>query len=181
MIEIKVQIDDWDTGESIGLTLPCDIRRYVDVTHDLYVVDWEGDINIGYYNDVFDLNDLIDDINTENPSMTFEILSAILKASGCGSLNNEEFTDKICESDFMLEEIVGVIGTTNEEKCARYLATEMMIPFAKNIDDTKLEEICRRAPKVNWTEVWKYYFIMGFQILTIDKKLYVFHWGDAVE
>lgn len=181
MIKIKVQVDDWDTNESTELTLPCDVKNKVDTSHSLYIIDWEGDLMIGYYDDIIELNNVIDDINAECPSMTVEILDAILRASGCSDLSDKDFIQKICSSNFMFEEITGVTGATNEEKCARYLATEMMIPFAKNITDTKLETICTKADKVEWKKVWAHYETMGFEIITIDTKLYAFHWGDAVE
>lgn len=181
MIKIKVQVDDWDTGESTELTLPCDVKNKVDTSHSLYIIDWEGDLMIGYCDDIIELNNVIDDINYECPSMTVEILDAILRASGCSDLSDKDFIQKICSSDFMFEEITGVTGATNEEKCARYLATEMMIPFAKNITDTKLETICTKVDKIEWKKVWAHYETMGFEIITIDTKLYAFHWGDAVE
>ncbi len=181
MIKIKVQVDDWDTGESTELTLPCDVRNKVDTSHNLYIIDWESDLMIGYYDDIAELNNVLDDINAECPSMTIEILNAIFNASGCSDLSNKDFIRKICSSDFMFEEITGAIGTTNGEKCARYLATEMMIPFAKNITDTVLDTICAKADKVEWKKVWEHYETMGFEIINIGKKLYAFHWGNAVE
>lgn len=181
MIKIKVQVDDWDTGESIELTLPCDVKNKVDTTHNLYIIDWEGNLALGCYDDITKLNNVLDDINAECPSMTLEMLETILEASGCGDLSDKDFIQKICSSDFMIEEIVGVTGATDKEKCARYLTTEMMIPFAKNITEAKLEDICAKSDKVIWKKVWEYYEIMGFELITIDKKLYAFHWGDAVE
>ena len=148
MVKIKVQIDDLDTGEFTELTLPCDVKNRVDTSHSLYISAGYGDSIIGYYDDIIQLNNILDDINAECPSMTVEILDGILHASGCDDLSDEGFIQKICSSDFMFEEIVGITGTTNEEKCAKYLATEMMIPFAKNITDTKLETICTKADKV---------------------------------
>lgn len=181
MIKLKVQVDDWDTGESIELALPCDVKNKVDTSHSLYIIDWESDLTLGYYDDIIELNNVIDDINAECPSITIEILDAILHTSGCSDLGDKDFIRKICSSDFMLEEITGVTGATKEEKCARYLATEMMIPFAKNITDIKLETICEKADKVEWKKVWEHYEAMGFEIIVIDTKLYAFHWGDAVE
>lgn len=184
MLKIKVKVDDWDTGETIELTLPCDIKNKIDTSHNLYIMDWDGEILIGFYDDVAKLNNLLDDINAESPTMTVEILEAILKASGCGELSDKYFMQKICTSDFMLEEITGVDGDTDEEKCARYLAVEMAIPFAKNITNPILEGLITNsvlADKVAWGKVWKHYETMGFETILIDKKLYVFHWGDAVE
>lgn len=65
MIKIKVQVDDWDTGESTELTLPCDVKNKADTSHSLYIIDWEGNLMIGYYDDIIELNNVIDDINAE--------------------------------------------------------------------------------------------------------------------
>lgn len=181
LVKVKIQVEDWDTGESIELILPCDLRNKLDTTHDLYIVDWEGDLAIGYCDDITELNNILDDINAECPSITLEMIEAILAASSCSDLSNEDFIKKICSSDFMFEEIIGVSGDTNEEKCARYLTTKMMIPFAKNITDTKLEEICSQPDKVTWERVWKHYSVMGFKIITIGEKIYAFHWGNTIE
>jgi len=179
LVKLNVEVDDWDTSESITLTLPCDVKNRIDTTHDLQIIDWDGDFSLGYYDDVVELNDLIEDINAENSLMTLDILIGILNSSGCGDLSNKDFIRKICESDFMLEDITNSHGRTDEEKCALYLASEMMIPFAQNISYSILENLNDR--NVLWERVWKYYSKMGFQIITINKKQYAFHWGDAVE
>ena len=116
MVKIKIQVDDWDTGESTELTLPCDVRNKVDTSHSLYIIDWKCDMMIGYYDDIVQLNNVLDDINAECPSMTIEILNAILRASGCGDLSDKNFIQKICNSNFMFEEITGMVGKTNEER-----------------------------------------------------------------
>lgn len=180
MVKIKVLVEDMDTDEFTELTLPCDVRNKLDTSHSLYIADWERAIGIGYCDDVVQLNDALDEINAECPSMTIEILEAIILTVN-GDLDNEYFVQKICSNNFLFEEITGVSGTTDEEKCARYLATEMMIPFARNITDIKLETICANANKVKWEKVWKHYETMGFEIITIDTKLYAFHWGNAAK
>ena len=183
MIKIKVQVEDWDTGELIDLTLPCDVKNHVDTTHDLYIIDFESDLDIGYYDDILKLNEVIDDINAESPSMTVEILDAILKHSGCSDLSSDEFLQKICRSDYMLEEVCNTMKSMYEleEECAKYLATEMMIPFAKNITEDKLLKMSLSPSSVVWKKVWEYYDTMGFEIITAGNKVYAFHWGDAVE
>ena len=50
MIKLDVEIDDFDTGETIFLTLPCDVRQRVDLSHDLQISDWSSSISIGFDN-----------------------------------------------------------------------------------------------------------------------------------
>lgn len=179
MVNLRVEVDDWDTGESTELTLPCDVKNKVDTTHELQITDWQAEMSIGFYDDVQKLSELLDDINAETPSMTLEILEAILNASYCAELSDKEFVRKICSSDYMFEEITETNGSTIKEKCARFLANEMMIPFAQNINEGILEKISRMPDKVLWNKVWDYYDNMGFQIIEVDGKHYAFHWGDA--
>lgn len=181
MVKIKVEIDDWDTGLSTELTLPCDVKKFVDTTHELQIVDWEGDFFIGQFDDVLKFNNFLDDLNSECPNMSLELLSIILASSSCATLSDTEFVRKVHTSDFMFEEVSGVTGSNNEEKCACYLATEMMIPFAKNITGIHLEKMSEMKNKVLWNRVWDYYNTMGFKIIAALGKLYVFHWGDAEE
>lgn len=185
MVELKVEVDDWDTGETVPLTLPCDLRGKIDTSHELQIIDWDGFISIGYYNDIKKLNEVLEEINTECPALTLELLDKILDASGAYGLDDEDFVKKLCGNDFMFEEIVGTdnwLISTDEEKCACYLATEMYIPFAKNITEEHLDEIKDDLVDViQWDTVWRYYEHMGFKIIDIDNRLYILHWGDAME
>ena len=73
--------------------------------------------------------------------------------------------------------LLGVLITSS--KTARDVAAKLDKQQA--ITDTKLETLCTKADKVEWKKVWAHYETMGFEIITIDTKLYAFHWGDAVE
>lgn len=185
MVKLKIEVDDWDTSETIALTLPCDVKSKVDTTHELQIIDWDGTFSLGYYDDIVKLNDAIEEINAENPTMTLEMLIEILEASGAGSLDDKDFIRKVCSSDFMLEEITDTenwLMNSEEEKCACYLATEMMIPFARNITEKRLEEIKdNMIDVIDWKTVWRYYTHMGFKLLQFNDAMYAFHWGDAVE
>lgn len=182
MIKLKVEVDDWDIGETTQLTLPCEVKNSVDVSHELQIIDWDGNFCIGF-DDVVELNEAIEDINSENPCMTLELLEVILEASNSSSLNDKRFLEKICNSDFMLEELVGTekwLMSSEEEKCACYLATEMLIPFAKNITTDYLESISENLVDViDWNTVWRYYFQMGFKVISLGDTIYAFHWGNA--
>lgn len=182
MIKLDVEIDDFDTGETIFLTLPCDVRQRVDLSHDLQISDWSSSISIGFDN-IEDLNETIDDMNSENPLMTIELLEKILEESSASSLSDSEFLRKICESDFMLEEFSNPHKLQKKnEQCACFLATEMLIPFAKNISEKYLEELCQnQIDNIRWDVVWKYYSNMGFKIIEYKNTSYAFHWGNAEE
>ncbi len=183
MIKLKVEVDDWDTGETVKLTLPCDVRQKVDMSHDLQIIDWDSLMSIGF-DDVKKLNEAIEDMNAENPLMTLELLEKILDASATTTLCDKEFQRKICSSDFMLEKVERNMWKlkSKEEQCACFLATELLIPFAKNISEDFLESIrIDKIDKVKWNVVWDYYSRMGFKIIEYKKSVYAFHWGDAEE
>lgn len=181
MVKLKIEVEDFDLGESIEVTLPCDIKNKVDLSHELLIVNYNNDLSLGYYDEVDRLNELLDDINAESPAMTIDILSSILIASGCYELSDKTFIEKITNSDFMFEEISieDDLDMSDKERCAKFLATEMMIPFAKNITEDKLEEITKLKNNVYWIDVWDFYDTMGFQIIRLGEKIYAFHWGDA--
>lgn len=180
MFVLKVEVSDWDTGDMIKLTLPCDLRTELDTSHEMQIIDWDGFMDIGFYNDVEKLNESIDRVNSECPSLTFKMFESIINAYG-GGIDNE-IIDKICEEDFMLEEVKGIAGGTDEEICARYLATKMYIPFAKNITESVLDDITKNyIDVIEWDKVWKYYEQMGFSIIICDQKTYVLHLGRSTD
>ena len=184
MIKVPVEVEDYDTCKSFNLILPCDIKSKLDISHELMLIDWDSGIFLGSTRDVLSLNAAIERINTENPAMTLPILEALYDASYVSSLDNEEFLRKICENDFMLEPVCGtgnwcLLGL-DEEACACYLATEMCIPFAKNVTQQLIKEMKgEQIDNVDWEIVWEYYEIMGFEKMIIDRQTYLFHWGNA--
>lgn len=182
LIELKVKVDDLDSWESKTVSLPCNLRREVDLTHDLQICEWEGAFSLGSCDEIVGLNGLIEEINTENPEITLDLLTAIFNASDTHSLDNEEFVRKICCNDFMFEEIgnYNQVLTSDEEKCAYYLAVKKKIPFARGITDGNLKEI-EMVPTnmINWRAIWVHYRHMGFKIVQFHNMKYVFHWGNA--
>ena len=182
MVKLKIEVDDWDTGETTELMLPCEVKHQVDASHDLQIVDWEADFSIGF-DDVVKLNQTIEDINSENPSMTLKLLTIILKASDSGSFSDKRFIEKVCNNDFMLEKLTNIKKlptSSDEERCACYLATEMFIPFAKNITTDILEQISKKSIKdVDWKVIWNYYYQMGFKVVNDGNSIYAFHWGNS--
>lgn len=187
MVELLVELYDFDTGDTQTVILPCNIRQEVDLSHELQMISWEPFIWIGEDN-VSTVNNIIERINVENPDITAEILEAVLEKSSENSLASKKFIEKICNNDFMLErveEFESPFVESDEAICARHLATTGMIPFAANINQNTLEEMKKSPAKINWDVVWKYYKNMGFVIISkddcfpIDDALYIFHWGDG--
>ena len=176
MIALTVTVDDWDTGKAETLLLPCNLRQYLDLSHELQVTDWEDTIPIGTCNDIETLNDVLEQINDENPTLTNHLLSEMLKAVQ-KDLGDYGISEKLIEGNFMLEAVPADITKTDDEKCARFLATMYHVPFAKNITIKKLEEMDRNKDQVNWKIVWEHYKHMGFRHIRSMGKLYVLHWG----
>lgn len=186
MFELEIVVDDWDINATIELILPCNIKQEIDVSHSLYIIDWNSSISLGDYSDVEGLNEAVQAINDAVPSMTLEMLEEIFEASNVSSLIDDNFVQRLCSEDYMLEEVdISKVklhndsSITHEEVCAYYLSTEMMIPFAKNIDEKALKEMRSNYSNVNWLKVWDYYSSMGFSVILIEDKIYIFNWQNA--
>ena len=180
MVHLEIEVDDWDTEETLKLTLPCDVSRELDLSHEHLISYWDSDMALGFYDDVLGLNNVIDSFNSANPNLTLKILEEILDASEETSLSSSEFVRKICDNDYMLEEVFVANKSFSEYECAaKFLAVEQKIPFAKNINQSILSDISKNADKVNWKAVWQYYRNMGFKTIIVNDSLFVFHWGDA--
>lgn len=183
MIKFELMVCDEDSGELVVLDMPCNIKEWVDPGHSLSFIDWDCDLPIALCDDICKLNDIIEDINAENPAMTTKLLSMVFDASGSCSIEDEEFLRKINTNDFMLEKVDTKNSVlTPEEVSAKFLVQQCEIPFAKNITNKCIAEINSNTKIVNWEAIWKYYKKMGFKIIkSEDETLYVFHWGDAQE
>ena len=193
MIELSCRIIDNDLGETKEVTLPCDYRKYLATDHDLEILDvLDGEFMLHNYNDIENLNDILERINSENPNMTVELLQLIMDAVGYHRLDEDELIETICEKDFMLELIekdltdcddIDVISweeMDEYEKAACFLSTELNIPFAKNIHPVTLENI-QNQPLccINWQGIWRRYYQMGFRVLMDEYEpdvYYIFNW-----
>ena len=80
MIKINIEVEDYDTCEKFSLPLPCNDRSKFDPSHNLQIEDWDTNFHVDFC-DVDELNKIVEDINNACPSMTNELLSAILHAS----------------------------------------------------------------------------------------------------
>lgn len=181
MIEVRVVIDDADTGELVSVKLPSDLGEIED--HELYIVDWDGNFDLSIYDPV-ELNGVLDTINAYSPYMTISLLHELSLASHAYSFFDADFVDKICDNDFMLEHVATLDSETSgyeEELSAHFLATELRIPFAKNITPECLEKLysSELIGMSDWAEIWIHYTAMGFKYILFNNELYVFHWGDS--
>ena len=179
MIEMKVELYDWDATRFETVTLPCCLSEKLDMTHEYQITGGDG-INLTCY-ELEDLNNALDEIASANPLLTAETLMAIMEASGSDDLTDEEFLRKMTEEDYMLELVYddwrGRLSP--DEECAWFLAAKQKIPFAKNITPSNLDEMDLCPEAVDWTAVWDYYERMGFKSVEIDGELFVLNWNNA--
>lgn len=190
MINLKIKVMDIDTDHAVHLTLPCNINSYLDKNHEYEIMDWDETEFVGGFDDIFELNDTLHKITTQNPDMTTEHLDIIYNQSPVRSVTDEKFIKKVCDNDFMLEEIdtggfsdyAEIIPTSTIADCeytAEYLALDLEIPFAKNITEEHIKYMQQYPELIDWYSVWIHYEHMGFEcVRDASDKLWVFHWGE---
>lgn len=183
MIELDITIEDFDAYKTYYIRLPCSVKDVICTSHDIQVTEWGLSHPVEFCCDIESLNKVIEDINCENPNMTKDMLEEIMKNTGC-KLSDSLFVEKLCSNDFMLEEIdisrKSIDFTSDTHMCAYYLATELEIPFAKNIGHLMSELKLNPASKYDWEVIWECYKKMGFEKIYINNKIYVFNWRSAV-
>lgn len=185
MVELNLEVSDFDTGKTHMLYLPDDCGG-IDYSHDLQITDWDLEVPIGYLNDVRGVVAFFKSLKFLYPDMTNDIFKCIFEVSQEKSILSQRFIDKITTGDFMFEECVGIEDWAGriEARCARYLVSELHVPFAKNVtlkimkNMADLAEDPMKSPI--WNTVWRYYKKMGFRIIETSGKAYVFNWKDAV-
>lgn len=180
MVTINVEIEDWDEGSTYNVELPCDIDRVVDQSHELLLSDWDTTLPIDNSADIGDLNDILFAINGETPDMDLDLFEKIVEASGKSDFLSEENAVKYCTADYFLEIVTeNKEDLSDDEKAAKYLATTLMIPFAKTVTQSTLTSFRKTSnDRVNWENVWKHYEVMGFKHFNHRDCLYVFNFQD---
>lgn len=184
MIHLTVEVCDLDCEKSKVITLPCNLRAEL-ADHSDYIIEstWP-EISISRNDCIGELNDILDEINSENPGMTAEYLKVLIDASSSGDLFDKEFARKIRENDFMFCDISDIRMPMDAEEIAAYcLATEHKVPFDHGITQDVLEAIGNEAlvDYINWEQIWEQYESIGFQLVllagTVNKsrKRYVVH------
>lgn len=183
MIKLKLELQDWDDScADKVVTIPSNIRTELNRQSEYVIIDSTPSIPGVQTMDIWELNEVIDDINSENPSMTAELLALIMDAVD-GDLENEEFVRRIKENDFMFEDLSDITWKMgNEELAACYIATELGVPFDSGItkeilDFIKKDEI---TDYIDWSAIWSQYEAIGFRLAedleSEEYSLYLIHW-----
>jgi hypothetical protein len=185
MIEMKLLVIDDDTGEQLTIALPHNSSNPpVDYSHELTIVDWTGEVCLGNYDDIEELNDTIQELNDVAPDLTLDMIDSIFsEVTAVKSLTDRAFISKIIDNDYMLEPVKMTkkqIGRL-EEEAARYLALEMQIPFLKNMSKSRLKKMKNIQSKVDWELVWAIYFRMGFRVSEGEDAVYIINWESIRE
>lgn len=183
MIKLELELQDWDDGcADKTVTIPSNIRSELNRQNEYVIIDSTPSIPSIQTMDIWELNEVIDDINSENPGMTAELLALIMDAVG-GELEDEEFVRRIKENDFMFEDLSEITWKMgNEELAACYIATELGVPFDTGITKEILDFISRDeiTDYIDWSAIWAQYEAIGFRLaedLESDEySLYLIHW-----
>lgn len=183
MIKLQVELEDsFDDMQYIKIILPCDLRMELDNQHDYIIVSCEPDIQIPQNDDIKRLNDVLDEINSENPEMTAHYLDILLKASGM-SLFDDEFIRKVKENDFLFVDLSDIHWhMTNNEIAACYLVQELGIPFDRDMEKETFTHMRdeQLTDYINWADVWDLFETNGFTLIEEDmvaeNELYLIYW-----
>lgn len=168
MIQLSVEISNLDGEDTKIITLPCDLRAELENYYDYIILACCPNIPLRRNDDIKRLNDVLDEINSENPGMTEDYLDVLIEASASGDLFDDEFIRRVRENNFMFEDISDIdTGMSTKETAAMYLATDMNVPFERGMqqeaflalnDDTV-------SKYVNWGLIWDCYGSLGFRVV----------------
>lgn len=179
MLKLLVWVDDLSSGEDLELTLPCDLSM-LDPLHEYEVVDMSRGFVRGGNVSLSALNQALRRIEDCQPEATVEWVSALLEASGCLSVTDEEFLTRIENEDYFITDLSECDGWVmrDEEKAACYLATELGIPFAPHITAEILDTIKEDLiDYIDWENIWYgSYEFMGFYLIHSEDFLYIVQW-----
>ena len=185
MIKLKLELQDWDgCGEDKVVTIPSNIRSELNSQSEYVIIDCVPSVPDIQAMDIWKLNSVIDEINSENPSMTAEFLALIMEAVD-GDLGDDEFVRRIKENDFMFEDLSDITWKMgNEDVAACYIATELKVPFDTGITREILDFLSKDeiTDYIDWSTVWEQYEAMGFRIVedleSEEYSLYLIHWRE---
>ena len=183
MIKLKLELQDWDDSCADKIvTIPSNIRSELNRQSEYVIIDSTPSIPGVQTMDVWELNEVIDDINSENPGMTAQLLALIMEAVD-GDLEDQEFVRRIKENDFMFEDLSDITWKMgNEEIAACYIATGLGVPFDTGITKEILEFISKDeiTDYIDWSAIWAQYEAIGFRLAedleSEEYSLYLIHW-----
>ena len=81
MIQLSVEVSNLDGDDSMVITLPCNLRSELPEHYNYIILACYPDIPLRRNDDIQRLNDVLEDINSENPGMTEEYLDVLTEAS----------------------------------------------------------------------------------------------------
>ena len=183
MIKLKLELQDWDDSCADKIvTIPSNIRSELNRQSEYVIIDSTPSIPGVQTMDVWELNEVIDDINSENPGMTAQLHTLIMEAVD-GDLEDQEFVRRIKENDFMFEDLSDITWKMgNEEIAACYIATELGVPFDTGITKEILKFISKDeiTDYIDWSAIWAQYEAIGFRLAedleSEEYSLYLIHW-----
>ena len=167
-IQLSVEISNLDEEDTKVITLPCDLRAELDNYYDYIILACCPDIPLRRNDDIKRLNDVLDEINSENPGMTEDYLDVLIEASASGDLFDDEFIRRVRENDFIFEDISYMdTGMSAEETAAMYLATDMNVPFERGMQQEAFIALSDETVSkyINWDLIWDHYRSMGFRVV----------------
>lgn len=175
MINIRVSLLEMESGKTITVDVPSSLIGTLYPERDYYISETVPNIDNWQIDDIWELNDLVDEINAENPEMTVEYMDILLMASMAQSAMDLDFRRRICENDFMFEEVTNTgYDLSGQENAAKYLADCAGVPFAPNITPSMLAGLMSSCVEnyINWSLIWRKYLAMGFQYVETDSPDY---------
>lgn len=189
MLNIEVLLENTTTDEQeICLQLPMEdteLRSKLMRNCDYLITEHDDIIRFRNYDDVFKLNEILSRLSAENPFITEDVLKYIFETTPFDYLDDEVFLQKLCDNDFMYEEIIipANCSLLNEEYAAYILCTKYKVPFLS--DETEMIEYSKISPNgTDWSSIWDVYSFMGFQIVEdcdIKNKIYIINMEDSEE
>lgn len=189
MIQLLLDIDDISDGSQRAVMLPCsNLSAQLPSDHEYVIISSFPDMGIWLEDDIWKLNNTLDEINCENPEMTADYLGVLVDASGTSNFYSEEFLRRVKENDFMFCDITNIdydLGTYGNAAC--YLLSEHRVPFwGDDVPVTAAHELVISAFQataakdfVDWHAIWDKYYELGFRIIdwetdTMSKTFVVF-------
>ena len=183
MIEFEVELQDLDNGSS-EKTIKIPLNNGCGLSHQSeYVIVGSTPRIPGIQSmDIWELNDIVEEINCENPCMTADLLVVMMTAVD-GELWDKEFVRRIKESDFIFEDLTDITWKMNKKELAAcYIASEFKVPFEEGVTKKALEIITDDSilDYIDWELIWNQYAMNGFRLAdgvgNNDQSLYLIHW-----
>jgi len=184
MINIDVTVEDYDSpdAKTIKLKLPCQLNDSILPMKEYLIIDQSVDIYLDRKDNLYEISEALEKINSANPDLTSRELEAICMASGRCYLTDPDFLNMLAESRFYLEEISKDVYSEKsiEADIAFYMVVEKGIPFKTDITNEEMVGISKAVFSMDefldWDGIWEAYASLGFELvdLTVEKELFVY-------